>query len=270
MQDFPGDLPAITAVLLARLRAKALRVHCITNGVAQNFTANMLLAAGVTPSMTIAPDEIGSFVESADALLVNLGTFDAERRQAIEVAVADASDGIPWVLDPVFVERSAQRAAFAGQLVARRPTVVRLNRAELSALAPDGLAASPVQFATENATTVALSGETDVVTDGRCSIAISNGHPWMARVTAMGCAGSALVAACLAVEENAALASAAALLMLGIAGEMAAERSRGPGTFAAAILDAVHALDQDTIMRRARVASGFSGLSAVLETGGKL
>ena len=66
--------------ILARLRARAPRIHCITNAVAQNFTANVLLAAGCVPSMTLSPEEIGAFVAGAQGLLVNLGTFDAERR----------------------------------------------------------------------------------------------------------------------------------------------------------------------------------------------
>ena len=65
------------------------RVHCITNAVAQNFTANMLLAAGAVPSMTLSPEEIAAFVARSDALLVNLGTFDRERREATEIAVDD-------------------------------------------------------------------------------------------------------------------------------------------------------------------------------------
>ncbi|WP_245281137.1 hydroxyethylthiazole kinase, partial [Rhodoplanes sp. JGI PP 4-B12] len=63
-------------------------MHCITNSVAQQYTANMLLAAGAVPSMTISPDEIGPFVAGANAVLVNLGTFDRERKSAIESAVA--------------------------------------------------------------------------------------------------------------------------------------------------------------------------------------
>ncbi len=61
------------AELLARMRARAPRIHCITNAVAQNFTANALLAAGCVPSMTLSPEEIGPFVASAQGLLVNLG-----------------------------------------------------------------------------------------------------------------------------------------------------------------------------------------------------
>src|SRR5207237_10790114 len=82
-----GELPHITADILARLRVRAPRVHCITNSVAQAFTANTLLAAGAIPSMTLSADEIGAFVTRADALLVNLGTFDGERREATAAAL---------------------------------------------------------------------------------------------------------------------------------------------------------------------------------------
>jgi len=94
MRALAGELPHIASDLLTRLRARAPRVHCVTNAVAQHFTANVLLAAGAIPSMTISADEIGAFVARADALLVNLGTFDAERRAAagllhLEPRVAD-------------------------------------------------------------------------------------------------------------------------------------------------------------------------------------
>src|SRR5258707_2650430 len=114
------DLPAITADVLVRVRTQSPRVHCITNAVAQNFTANVLLAAGAIPSMTVAPDEIAAFTASANALLVNLGTFDAGRREAADIAIVVATkEGLPWVLDPVFVNRSAPRAAYARALIAR-------------------------------------------------------------------------------------------------------------------------------------------------------
>src|SRR4249919_881401 len=120
--------------ILARLRHRRPRVHCITNTVAQNFTANVLLAAGCVPSMTLSPEEIGPFVAGAQGLLVNLGTFDAERREAAEIAVGTAMQKrLPWVLDPVFIERTPPRAAFARELIGRGPAAVRLNHAEFSA-----------------------------------------------------------------------------------------------------------------------------------------
>ena len=89
----PIELANSAADVLARIRERAPRVHCITNSVAQQYTANMLLAAGAVPSMTISPEEIAAFVAGADALLVNLGTFDAERRAAIDVALGALGQG---------------------------------------------------------------------------------------------------------------------------------------------------------------------------------
>ena len=41
--------------------------------------------------------------------------------------------------------------------------------------------------------------------------------------------------------------------MFGVAGEVAAERARGPGSFAVEIIDALHGLDRDTLIGKARV-----------------
>src|ERR1044071_5114196 len=129
------ELPAVTADILERLRERRPRVHCITNAVAQNFTANMLLAAGAVPSMTIAQKEVRAFAARADAILVNLGTFDPERQKASLAAIAVANKrGVPWVLDPVFVDRSPPRAAFARTLLGKKPHAIRLNAAEFAAL----------------------------------------------------------------------------------------------------------------------------------------
>jgi hydroxyethylthiazole kinase len=252
----PIELADIAADVLARIRERAPRVHCITNSVAQQFTANMLLAAGAVPSMTISVDEIGAFVTGADALLVNLGTFDRERKSAIELAVKTAAGKKrPWLLDPVFVDRSPARAQFGRALIGARPTVVRLNHAEFAALS-DNKAESDAaaRFAQANATIVALTGDVDIVCDGRRRIAIANGDPLMAAVTAMGCAGAAFVCAALAVEPDAWLATLAALAAFGIAGEVAALSAAHPGGFAVAIIDAVHSLDRATLRARLKVS----------------
>ena len=159
------------------------------------------------------------------------------------------------MLDPVFVDRIPPRAAFARELIGRGPTVLRLNHAEFSVLsgeAPSRDAA--VAFARTSGVVVALSGETDLVTDGERIAAVSNGHPLMAKVTAMGCAGSALVAACLSIEPDAFQATSAALLMIGVAGEIAAEKSAGPGSFAATIIDTLYGLDSAALVARAKVS----------------
>jgi hydroxyethylthiazole kinase len=205
--------------------------------------------------MTIAVEEVGAFVKSADGLLVNLGTFDAERRAANAAAIDAASEqGIPWVLDPVFIDRSEPRAAYARELVGRGPKAIRLNEAEFAALtgvAPN--AAALATYAGGNHAVVALTGKTDLVSDGEHAVKIDNGHPLMTQVSALGCAASALVAACLAVERDALNASAAALLIIGIAGEAAAKHARGPGSFAVDILDVLNVIDRNAIIASAKV-----------------
>jgi len=252
----PIELADIAADVLARIRERAPRVHCITNSVAQQYTANMLLAAGAVPSMTISTEEIAAFVAGANALLVNLGTFDRERRSAVEAAVKTAAEKeLPWLLDPVFVDRSPARAQFGRALLAARPAVVRLNHAEFAALSGDKAeTGAAARFARANATIVALTGAVDVISDGRRRVAIANGDPLMAAVTAMGCAGAAFVCAAMAVESDPWLATLAALAAFGVAGEVAAQTAPGPGSFAVAMIDALHRLDRATLRARVKAS----------------
>ncbi len=259
------EMASAAGALLLRLRAKAPRVHCVTNAVAQNFTANALLALGAVPSMTLSGEEIGAFVARSDALLVNLGTFDRERREATSIAVDTATQhGLPWVLDPVFVDRAPQRAAYARDLIFLAPSALRLNAAEFGALAGGKPTAESVaSYARAHKLTVGLSGATDLVADGNRVVSIANGHPLMAKVTAMGCAASAMVAACLAVEPDIFLATAAALTLTGVAGELAAIHAQGPGSFAVAMLDALHTIDAKALVAHARLDAEANTIAQV-------
>jgi hydroxyethylthiazole kinase len=160
----------------------------------------------------------------------------------------------PWVLDPVFVDRSRPRTEFAKTLMAKTPRAVRLNGAEFAAIAGADSAEDALErYALDQLCVIALTGVTDTVTDGARMAKIENGDPLMGRVTAMGCAGTAVVAACLAVEADPWLAASAGLLAFAIAGECAAARARGPGSLVVEILDALASLDRVTLLTRARV-----------------
>jgi hydroxyethylthiazole kinase len=111
-----SDLPAIAADIFARLCMRRPRVHCITNSVAQNFTANVLLAVGAVPSMTVAPDEIAEFVARADALLMDAirssGVPDAVQRERMPRTCVSpgpaCASGAPLIRDRDGLERSTQ------------------------------------------------------------------------------------------------------------------------------------------------------------------
>jgi hydroxyethylthiazole kinase len=241
--------------LLALVRGRRPRVHCITNSVVQELTANVLLASGAIPSMTTSPEEIAHFAASADALLINLGTLDRERRDAIDIALEVArDDGIPWVLDPVLIDRSEPRAELARSLAAKEPRVVRANVGEFGALIQGEASAEALdRFALDNITVAACTGAIDLVTSGAKRARIENGHTWMAQVTGIGCAETALVAAFVAVEDDEFVAAVAGLLAMEIAGEIAAKGANGPGSFAVALIDAIAALDAKQVEAKARV-----------------
>ncbi len=61
----------------------------------------------------------------------------------------------------------------------------------------------------------------------------------MARVTGMGCAASAIVAACLGAVTDRLAATAHAITLTGLAGEHAARIAAGPGSLMIAYLDAL-------------------------------
>lgn len=243
------------ADVFARVRARKPRIHVLTSPVAQTFTANMILAVGAEPSMTFSPEEVPAFVASADALLVNLGMLDRVRRDASKTAVEVAKDaGVPWTLDPVKIQISPSRMEFARRLIELEPDLVHANRAEFAALSGlEADEASICDYAVQFVSTLAVTGEIDVVTDGTRTVRVANGHPLMDRVTAMGCAGFAVATAFRAVEPDPVTAGAAALVVLGVAGEAAGAAAHGPGSFAIEILDALHALDEETILAKARI-----------------
>ena len=259
---------AAVAASLAEIRRTAPLVHNITNYVVMNNTANALLALGASPAMVHAADEVEEFVGISRALVVNIGTLSAPWVGAMRTAADRARQlGVPWALDPVGVGATAFRNTVAADLAGRGPAVVRGNASEIMALAGTGARTKGVdsvhgadaaveaarELARRTGGTVAVTGATDYVTDGARMATLRNGHPLMAKVTGMGCTATAIVGAFLAVEPDPFRAAVHGLTALGVAGEMAAEGSPGPGSLQLRLLDALYTLDEATIAERARI-----------------
>jgi hydroxyethylthiazole kinase len=231
-----------TADLIARVRGRRPRVHCLMNTVVQKFTADGISAIGAIPSMTSSMEEIADFVGKADALTINLGTLDAERKKVIRLAVDIAmAGGKPWIVDPVHCDYSPTRLAFARELIALGPTVVRGNRAEMDLIGDTG------------ASLRIVTGPVDHLSDAGESVSVENGHAFMAVVTGTGCLSGGVIAAFLAVEKNALTAATAALCATGVSAELAAVHARGPGSFEPAFLDALAALAPADMLSHARI-----------------
>ncbi|WP_227370785.1 hydroxyethylthiazole kinase [Halomonas sp. M20] len=253
---------------LARMRQNAPLVQNITNHVAMNVMANVLLAVGASPAMVHAKEEVEEFVALADALSVNIGTLSAEWVGSMELAAKAANQvGKPWVFDPVAVGATAFRRRVGTRIVEQNPSVIRGNASEIIALASESSSGRGVdstdpveaaeQAALELATltggVVAVSGPVDFITDGKRKARVANGHPLMPRITVLGCSQTGVVAAFIAGAENIFDATLAAMACYGVAGEIAGESANGPGSFAVAFIDALYNLNDTQLNARLRL-----------------
>lgn len=240
-----------------RVRQNAPLVHCLTNLVVSNFTANVLLAIGASPAMVTAEEETELFAGIADALLINIGTIDTPQLKAMRQAVKGAQTaGKPWVFDPITAGLPFRLEA-ARELLAGNPAAIRGNASEIIALAalevstfkgidsrarPEEALAAAKELAAQRNTIVAVSGETDYVTDGQRLVAIPGGHPYMTCVTGVGCALNAVIAAYIVAAKDPFLGTIAALSAFALCGEEAAHQAKGTGSFAVAFVDSLSRL----------------------------
>ncbi len=260
----------IWADILA-VRERAPLVHSITNLVVMNFNANVLLAVGAAPVMAHAHEEVAAMAGIAQSLVLNIGTLEPYWIESMRLALASASArGIPVVLDPVGAGATPYRNASIEALLEQAlPTVIRGNASEImsvagaqvrtrgvdsSAAANDALGAAQA-LVQRTRGVVCVSGETDHVLDaGRRWARLHNGHPWMTKITGVGCSATALIGAFCAVQPDAWRATVSAMALMALAGEIAAEqvqaRQQGVGSMQLALLDVLQLLDQPTLEQR--------------------
>jgi len=253
---------------LANMRALAPLVQNITNYVAMNIMANIMLAAGCSPAMAHAQGEAAEFAGLADALSVNIGTLDPEWVASMEAAALTMNaGGKPWVLDPVAVGATALRRDAGVRLLALKPGIIRGNASEIIALAGFEAAgkgadtADAVSDAEDAARAlarltggvVAVTGAVDFVTDGDAAYYVAGGHPLMPRVTVLGCSLTGIIAA-FAVDQPALPATVAALAYYAVAGEAAGVVATGPASFQTAFIDALYTLSPADVTARARIS----------------
>ncbi|EON75135.1 Hydroxyethylthiazole kinase [Lunatimonas lonarensis] len=253
---------------LEKLRQTAPLVQSITNYVVMNNTANALLAVGASPIMAHAHKEVRDMVSIVHALVVNIGTLDDYWVESMALAAQHALElGKPWVLDPVGAGATPYRNEVLGQLIAFKPTVIRGNASEILSLANVAVASRGVdsanrseeavdagrQLATQFDTVVCISGASDFVIDRHRTVRIENGHEWMPRVTGMGCTASVMIGAFLGAEEDPFEATVNAMTVMGVAGELAAEKSTGPGSLQLHFYDALFSLTDKQLLDRAKL-----------------
>lgn len=259
---------------IVAVREQSPLVHSITNLVVMNFNANVLLAAGASPVMAHAHEEVRDMVGIAQSLVVNIGTLDPYWVDSMHIALRAASARkIPTILDPVGAGATPYRNRVLNDiLAASSPTVIRGNGSEImstvnaaittrgvdsSASASDALGAARALTARTGGT-VCVSGEVDhVLHQDQRWARLSNGHVWMTKITGVGCSATALIGAFCAVQNDSWRATVSAMALMGVAGQLAAQKAQsmgaGVGTMAAALLDTLQCVERATFEQALRM-----------------
>lgn len=257
--------------ILTQVQQTAPLVHCISNQVASNDCANIVLACGASPIMAEDPEEVAEVTAISKAVSLSLGTPNPRKAEALLRAGKKANAlGIPVVFDPVGVGVSAFRQKIASDFLTEvRPAILRCNCSELRALILEeenarGVDADTAQERDENRNielakavakglgcVVAMTGEEDVITDGKTVCIGHNGTPLMRKVTGTGCMLSVLTGAFVGANPDHPLEAAlGAVCAMGLCGEIAEKRMKpqdGTGSFRVYLMDAVSNLTPEEL-----------------------
>ena len=243
-------------------------VHHITNYVTVNDCANITICAGGSPVMSDEAEDIVDITRISSAVVLNMGTLNKRTVDSIILSGKIANDhGVPVIFDPVGVGASKYRDLVAARVLSEvKVDVIKGNAGEIGVLSGiggevrgvDSVSSNNERAATETLARkygciVAMTGETDYVSDGEKTVVLRNGHALMDRVSGTGCMASSVVGCYVGANGASVDSVAAAISAISIAGELAAPISNGPGTFKVNMLDALYNLtpEQFDSMRKA-------------------
>lgn len=252
------------------VRATNPMAGSVTNTVTIDFVANAQLAVGGSAAMVYLPDEGECLVAAGGAVYLNMGTqFPIYTETIPRTAAAAFNAGKPWVIDPVGIGIGQQRTDLLLEVKQYKPTIIRGNASEIIALAglwnlegttedlsrargvdsTDEVAAArdaAVALARYTGGAVAVSGQTDLVTNGEVVAYSHGGSSLMSKVTGFGCSQGGVLAvyACVADPFTAALAGVA---HYNIAGRRAEELASAPASFKVAFIDELYKVSPEEI-----------------------
>jgi len=255
--------------IFERVHSKKPLVHHITNWVTIYDCADITCACGALPVMAHAREESGQMSAIADALVLNIGTLTPSLVESMIVAGESANEkGIPVLLDAVGVGATELRNEKAFELLEKiKVDIVKGNASEIAKLSGEDVLTRGVEstvvkadlisiskkLAKKYKNTTVITGKEDIVTDGNKVYIVKNGHEMMSCIVGTGCMAASVIGAFAGVERDYGLAGASALVCFGIAGELAAPQSKGPGTFKEHFFDEMYSLNREKIDRMMKV-----------------
>ncbi len=254
--------------LLNKVRETKPLVHHITNWVTIYDCANMTRTFGALPVMAHAPEEVKEMTNIASALVLNIGTLTVDLINAMIIAAKQANEkGIPVVIDAVGVGATKLRTNKVLEILdSVKVDIIKGNSSEIGILAgakaeTKGVEAISVDgdlvklaksLAEQRQATVVITGKEDIIANKEVYIC-KNGHDMMGSIVGTGCMAASVIGSFAAVEKDYAKAAAAALTCYGIAGELAAKESKGPGSYKENFYDEVFNLNEQKVKDMAKL-----------------
>ena len=259
---------------LTAVHEKTPLIHNITNYVTVNDVANALLACGGSPIMSDEPKDVYEITSICGGLNINIGTLNERSIEAMMIAGSRAKELAHVILlDPVGAGASTLRTTTAQTIVEKiKPDVIRGNISEIKTLAKgsgttkgvdadaadtvteenlDEMVAFVKAFAEKTNAVIAITGAIDLVADADICYVIRNGRKEMSRITGTGCQLSSVATAyAVANPEHKVDAVAAAVCLMGLAGEIGWEKMQegdGNSTYRNRIIDAIFNMDAKTL-----------------------
>ncbi len=261
--------------LLKRIKESRPIIHHITNYVTMNDSANIVLAIGGSPIMANDAAEVEQVVALSKALVLNLGTPNHNNFKSMLIAGKKANElGIPIIFDPVGAGATSFRKEISSQLLADiKPTVIKGNLSEIMHLANvDGCCYGidsnlstnngkelVQRLARELKCIVAATGRKDVVSDGKITYTINNGHEMLSRITGTGCMTASLVGAFCSVTPDYLIGTVGGIMAMGISGRLAFDSllpKEGTGMFKVRLFDNICNLEEDIFLREGEIDAG--------------
>lgn len=260
------------AANLQQLKQQRPLVHHLTNYVTVNDCANITLAIGASPVMADDAAEAAEMTAWAAALVLNIGTLNSRTIDSMLAAGQTARErNLPVIFDPVGVGATRLRTATAAQIIRQvRPSVIRGNMSEIKLIAgldvgikgvdsvaddTDGERVA-IELAQSLDCIVAITGKTDIIASPHHLARIENGHKMLAQITGSGCMATSLVGCYCGAGNDWFIATAAGIMTMGIAGEIAeATLAAGEsvGTFRVRLFDAIAGLEPELLIKRGRI-----------------
>jgi hydroxyethylthiazole kinase len=250
---------------IQKVKTTSPLVHNITNYVVMNSSANALLAVGASPVMAHSEDEVKDMVKIANVLVINIGTLSEKWITAMKIALKEANIlNKPVVFDPVGAGATPYRTEIVRELLQTGSmSIIRGNASEIIAMLSaehKTKGVDSIQIA-ENAvesakilnkkhkSVVSISGETDYIISENSIARIHNGHKLMPVITGMGCTATALIGAFAAVSDDFSEAAISGMALMGVAGELAASLSDGPGSLQVHFYDKLYNLSREEFLK---------------------